>query len=137
MKAKNLHFLVVLIFSLFGSNCEPEQEDSCIEDINLGEAIIGAWELTEKSGFPYSSSEFEPVINEPLRLEFTGFGEVKFINATGEKTGSYQVDNEFNRIEIEITGPFEWEVSYFSDCEFIVDIPTDEGLSRLKFNRIT
>ena len=128
--------LSVCILSFLFISCNTEEEIPCTEDVILSEIIIGTWELTEKMGFPYSSTGFESVENEFSILEFYENGEMKFIQSNGEIPGTYTVEDDSSRIFIETTVSIKWDVSYFSDCEFIQDINTIEGLSRSKYLKI-
>lgn len=131
---KPLIVLSTTIFCLLLSGCD--KNEPCNEAASLSETIIGRWELFEKQGFPYSDSAFEPVRNEFLELLFEPNGVISFIDVTGETEGAFEVFDEEHAIEISTTVNFRWEISFHTHCEFIVDMHTDEGLSRLKFRKI-
>ena len=112
-------------------------EEECPEGISLTSTIVGEWELIEQLGFPYSSNQFEPVVNTSLNIIFTDDGIITFVNETAsDVSGVYQVDDAAEIISITTTVSFEWEVSYYSTCEFIHDQVTAEGLSRSKFRKL-
>ena len=131
---RSLFFLLIV----FGStSCEKSMEEECPEGISLTSTIVGEWELIEQLGFPYSSNQFEPVVNTSLNIIFTDDGIITFVNETAsDVSGVYQVDDAAEIISITTTVSFEWEVSYYSTCEFIYDQITDEGLSRSKFRKL-
>lgn len=131
-----LKSLSICVLSFLFIGCNAEKGVPCTEDVILSEIIIGSWELSEKMGFPYSSTAFEAVENEFSILEFYENGEMKFIQSNGEIPGTYTVEDDSSRILIETTVSIKWDVSYFSDCEFILDIYTIEGLSRSKYLKI-
>ncbi|WP_367390212.1 hypothetical protein [Lewinella sp. LCG006] len=130
---RSLFFMLTIFIA---TSCEKSMEEECPEGISLTSAIVGEWELIEQLGFPYSSNQFEPVVNTSLYVIFTDDGTITFVNETAsDVAGVYQVDDTTETISITTTVSFEWQVSYYSTCEFIYDLITDEGLSRLKFRK--
>ena len=103
----------------------------------LSEIIVDTWELREQWGFPYLDNEwyiFEEVL---LSIEFKENDSLAFNNINGNITpGTYEVIDSLNAIRLTTITSFMWNISEYYRDTFIVDMNTDEGLSRMKYVKL-
>lgn len=134
--AKITKTLTLLFLTLFICSCTKDKLRHCHTELELSEIIIGQWELIEQWGFPYSSSEWSPVVNTNVVIEFLEGGQFIFNNFEGITNGVYQVIDSLKIIQITTNLDYTLEIQEYNSCEFYYEFPTIEGINKLKYRRL-
>jgi hypothetical protein len=110
------------------------KNSSCIESAKLSSIIVGTWKLTEQMGWPYSQDEFENIeADANLVLSFFEDGSLNFDSNGNNTPGTYSVNDSLGTISITTNVAFDWQIISYSSCEFIVQLHSDEGVTKHKY----
>lgn len=110
------------------------KNSSCIESAKLSSIIIGEWKLKEQMGWPYSQDAFENIEGDAnLVLSFFEDGSLNFDSNGNNTPGTYSVNDALNTITIMTNVTFDWPIISYSSCEFIVQLDSDEGVTKHKY----